>query len=90
LGKLLESFGFIKDIYASYPFHIWQFIICVPLLIFLIKYFKKHKDVRTLILLYGIFLFIFWYLSRYFNNSHLGYLSLIFIVAYFWPENEKN
>jgi len=90
LGKLLESFGFIKDIYAPYPFHIWQLIVCIPLLIFLIKYFKKHSDVKTLILVYGIFLFVFWYLSRYLNNSHLGYLSLIFITAYFWPENEKN
>jgi len=89
LGKLLESFGFIKDVYAPYPFHIWQFIICVPLLIFLINYFKKHSDVKTIIVMYGIFLFVFWYLSRYFNNSHLGYLSLIFIAAYFWPENEK-
>jgi len=90
LGKLLESFGFIKDVYAPYPFHIWQLIVCIPLLIILIKYFKKHSRIKTLILLYGIFLFVFWYLSRYFNNSHLGYLSLIFIVAYFWPENEKN
>jgi uncharacterized membrane protein len=90
LGKLLESFGFIKDIYASYPFYIWQFIICIPLLFFLIKYLRKHSNVKTLILLYGIFLFVFWYLSRYFNNSHLGYLSLVFITAYFWPENEKN
>ncbi|OGH20257.1 MAG: hypothetical protein A3D74_04440 [Candidatus Levybacteria bacterium RIFCSPHIGHO2_02_FULL_37_13] len=87
LGKLLESFGFIKDVYVFYPFHIWQIIICVPLLIFLVKYFKKHKDVKTLILLYGIFLFVFWYLSRYFNNSHLGYLSLIFVTTYFFPEN---
>jgi uncharacterized membrane protein len=89
LGKLLESFGFIKDVYAYYPFYIWQFIVGVPLFIFLIKYYRKHSDVNNLILMYGIFLFVFWYLSRYFNNSHLGYLSLIFITAYFWPENEK-
>ena len=89
LGKLLESFGFIKDIYSYYPFHIWQLILCIPLFVFLLRYFKKHSDVKTLILMYGIFLFVFWYLSRYFNNSHLGYLSVVFITAYFWPNKDE-
>jgi len=90
LGVMLNQFGFIKDVHQYYPFVIWQIIIGLPLIGYLIMYLKKYPTVNRLILVYGIFLFVFWYLSRYFNNSHLGYLSMVFITAYFWPENDNN
>jgi len=86
LGMLLYQMGIIKDVHQYYPFWIWQLIIGMPVLTALILYLKKTPSVGRLILVYGIFLFVFWYLSRYFNNSHLGYLSVVFITAYFWPE----
>lgn len=89
-GKLLLQLGAIKDAYQYYPFHIWQIVIVLPALIVLMKFFQKKPAVSRLILVYGIFLFIFWYFSRYFNNSHLGYLSLVFITAYFWPDTQKS
>lgn len=89
LGMLLNKIGVIKDLHQYYPFILWQAIIGIPLMAGLIFYLKKSSSVGRLLLVYGIFLFIFWYLSRYFNNSHLGYLSLIFIAAYFWPKNNN-
>lgn len=89
LGKLLLQLGAIKDAQQYYPFHIWQIVIGLPLFIVLIKFLRNLPTVSRLILVYGIFLFIFWYFSRYFNNSHLGYLSLVFITAYFWPDTAK-
>lgn len=89
LGKFLNQIGVIADIHQYYPFVIWQILIGLPLIIFLIRFLKEATTVSRLILAYGIFLFVFWYLSRYFNNSHLGYLSMIFVTAYFWPEKEE-
>lgn len=88
LGKLLNQMGVIKDIHQYFPFHIFQIIIGAPLIFFLIRFLKKNPTVSRLVLIYGIFLFVFWYLSRYFNNSHLGYLSMVFITAYFWPKKK--
>ncbi|MDP3998138.1 MAG: glycosyltransferase 87 family protein [bacterium] len=88
-GMLLYQFGIIKDIHAAYPFFIWQFAIGLPLLIFLIHGQRKKNTVQKLIFSYGLFLFVFWYFSRYFNNNHLAYLSMIFISAYFWPTDQK-
>ena len=88
-GKLLNDFGFIKNVNSYYPFWIWQILLGFPLLICLILWMKKNNNTRRLIISYGIFLFVFWYFSRYFNNSHLAYLSIIFITAYFWPNQEK-
>lgn len=85
LGSLLFEWGFIKDLHQYYPFHIWQILVGIPLLIVLFRFLKKAPSVARLILVYGIFLFVSWYFFRYFNNSHLGYLSMVFMTAYFWP-----
>ncbi len=90
LGSLLIQLGWIKDKFAYYPFWLWQVIICLPLAGILIWWQKKENTVQRLILSYGIFLSVFWYLSRYFNNSHLGYLSMIFVIACFWPKDQFN
>ena len=89
LGMLLSELGFITNRIAYYPFIIWQILIVLPVLFFLTRYLIKQPTVKRMIVSYGILLFVYWYLSRYFNNSHLGYISLVFITAYFWPEHEK-
>jgi len=88
LGMLLNEWRFLPNLKTYYPFIIWQIIICLPLAVLLIKFQKQSNNVRRLILVYAIFLFVYWYLSRYFNNSHMGYLSMVFITAYFWPEDK--
>ncbi len=88
-GMLLNQVGFIKNLNAYYPFWIWQAIIALPLLVVLILWQRKENSLQRLLLAYGLFLFVFWYFSRYFHNSHLGYLSMIFIAAYFWPQNSS-
>lgn len=85
LGSLLHQLGFIKDLNTSYPFIIWQVIFLTPVLLFSIWLLKKYPMVKTLIFTYGILAFSFWYMSRYFNNSHMGYLTMVFLTAYFWP-----
>lgn len=85
-GSMLLQWHIISDKFSTYPFWIWEVLIGLPLVIFLIRWQRKENTVQRLILAYGIFLFVFWYLSRYFNNSHLGYLSIVFITSYFLVE----
>ena len=89
-GKLLNQLGFIKDVHKYYPFEIWQLLIGLPLMIILLVFLKKQPNIKRLIIVYGIFLFVYWYFSRYFNNSHLAYLSVIFLTSYYWPEETEN
>lgn len=89
LGSFLHQIGVIKDTHQYYPFHIWQGLIGIPLLIALMCYLKRSPNMQRLLLAYGIFLFVFWYFSRYFNNSHIGYLSMVFTTVYFWPTHER-
>lgn len=88
LGSLLLQFKIISNKFATYPFWLWQTVVCLPLAGILIWWQKKENTVQRLLVSYGIFLFVFWYLSRYFNNSHLGFISMVFVFAYFWPKEE--
>lgn len=83
-GMVLNQLGVIGDVHGYYPFWLWQLIIGLPLLLILIRWLVKSPQVNRLIFIYGIFTLVFWYFSRYFNNSHLGYLSLVFLTAYFY------
>lgn len=87
-GKVLNQIGIIKDVHSYYPFWIFQVIVGLPIMILLIKWLRKENTIQRLFFCYLIFLFIFWYFSRYFNNSHLGYISMVLITAYFWPQKK--
>lgn len=81
LSMVLYEFGVIKDIHAYYPFILWQIGIGAPLFICLIRWVWRGPTQSKLMMSYAVFLMVFWYLSRYFNNSHLGYLSMLFVLA---------
>lgn len=89
-GMILNQMGIIKDVHTYFPFLILQVFVGVPVVVAFILWQKRENNISRLILSYGIFLFVFWYFSRYFNNSHLGYLSMVFITAYFWPKEESS
>ena len=89
LGMLLHQLGFIKDLNSSYPFVLWQVLFVVPVLVILLGFLRKFPKVKILILSYGLLVFVYWYMSRYFNNSHVGYLTMVFLTAYFWPDESE-
>jgi uncharacterized membrane protein len=81
LGMTLYELGFIRDIHAYYPFVIWQILLGVPVLIVFMRFLWRHPKQSVMMSGYAFFLLVFWYVSRYFNNSHLGYLSMLFVLG---------
>lgn len=88
-GMVLHQLGMIKDLHAYYPFWLWQLVVCLPLAVILFRWLAKSPVVWRLIACYGVFTLVFWYFSRYFNNSHLGYLSMVLIAGYGFAQIEK-
>lgn len=89
-GVLMHQLGIIKSLDEKFPFIILQIIFVTPIFVYLLKLLRKYTTVKMLIFTYGIAIFVFWYFSRYFNNSHLAYITMIFITAYFWPDEKSN
>ncbi len=81
LGMVLYEFGVIKNIHDTYPFMIWQILLGIPVLGITLWWLAKKPSLSKLILGYAVSLFVIWYTSRYFNNSHIGYLSSVFAIG---------
>lgn len=81
LSMVLKEVGIIRDIHAYYPFAIWQAVFGIPALLGLSMWLRKLPTMSKLLIAYGVLLTIIWYTSRYFNNSHLGYISMIFVLG---------
>lgn len=81
LGMVLYEFHAISDIHAYYPFIVWQVLFGLPILIVSLIWFLQKPSMWKMIIGYSLSLSVFWYLSRYFNNSHLGFLSSVFAIG---------
>lgn len=88
-GVLAHQMGWINSLTEPFPFVILQAVFCLPLLILLLKYQAKNNSIKIVIFLYAIFLFVYWYFSRYFNNSHIAYISMLVLIGYFWPDSKE-
>ncbi len=89
LGAMLHSMGVIKDIYGYYPFIVWQTVFALPVLGFSLWLLYKKPTMSRLLLGYTVSLMAIWYFSRYFNNSHVSYLSSVFILGVLKDMDEK-
>ncbi len=88
-SMILFEHGFIGNIKDYFPFTIFQLGLGLPVLGLLLLWIRKKPSISKLFLSYGVFLFIIWYFSRYFNNSHIAFLSTIFILGVLFHYEEQ-
>lgn len=88
LSMLLREFGFITDIHAYYPFIFWQALFGLPAGWLLWRWIRSAPSMSRVFISYGIFLTIIWYCSRYFNNSHVGFISMVFVLGLLKDESQ--
>lgn len=89
LSHLIYKAGLVKSIWDYFPFWIIQIIICLPLLYYLIKKQRDNNSLSWLLASYGLFLFVFWFFSRVFNDNYISFLSLVFLVSFLTEEKES-
>jgi len=104
-GKLLTSYpitgyGFsqflamtktgVESIFDYFPFWIIQFIVGIPLFYFLYRVQKRNNSLNQMLTNYGIFLFVFWLFSRFFNDNYIVFIVTIFVLAYLFEKKKTN
>ncbi len=87
---LLQAKLGVKTMQDYFPFWILQLIFGIPLILLLFKAQKKNNTLSQMMFNYGLFLFVFWFFSRFFNDNYLNVLAIIFTLAYFLKGVEKN
>lgn len=88
-SMILFEHGFIASIKDYFPFTVFQLGIGLPVLGVLQFWINKKPTISKFFLSYGVFLFIIWYFSRYFNNSHIAFLSTIFVLGVLFHYEEQ-
>ncbi len=80
----------ISNTHAFYPFMMWQLTLGMLGLVAGIAALKKYQSIGFIFIIHAVTLFLFWYTSRYFNNSHVAYIAtlLIFGVLKLWDDEK--
>lgn len=81
-GQLLVSSGTIRTMWDRYPFWIWQAVLGLPLLVILIRWQLRQNSIARMLFAYAALTTVLLFFSRYFNDSHLGMLSMLVLMAY--------
>lgn len=88
-SMVLYSLGIFSNLKQYYPFILWQLGLGIPVLIVFSWYLLRVPKLSVWFVSYGLFLFVIWYFSRYFNNSHIAFLSSIFILGIVFHYDEQ-
>ncbi|MBI4426126.1 MAG: DUF2029 domain-containing protein [Candidatus Kerfeldbacteria bacterium] len=82
LSQLMLASGVIRSSWDYYPFWIFQVIVGLPLLAVLIRRQRRDPSVSQMLTSFGLLAFALWFVSRFFNDSYVGVLSVVFLLAY--------
>lgn len=82
-SNLALAFGGVADRFQYWPFIIPELLIGGPLLWFLLRRQLRQNTMGTMLYGYGIFLLVFFFVSRFLQPNYLGYLAAVLALA-FW------
>ncbi len=82
LGQLLLTAGVIRTMWDAYPFWLFQFVLGLPALGLLLWWLRRRPTVSAMLLAYAAWTFVLQFSARYFNDSHIGALSVLLLLAY--------
>ncbi len=82
-SNLVLAFGWVQNRFEYWPFIIPQTIIGLPLLVWLLYQQARRNTLGTMLWGYGIFLFAFFFLSRFMQPNYLGFAGSALALAWF-------
>lgn len=88
-SSILRETRFLKSD-AYFPFQYLQLLLGVPTLLMCARYLKNNLRLDVLINTYAIFLFVFWFFSRFFLDNYIGFILMLFLTANLFTIMKKN
>lgn len=88
LASIMVSLGFLESPFVSFATWIPLLIIGVPIALWVFLQIKKNPTVANLVLGYALFMLVFWFCARFFHDNHIGFVSQLLLVGYFFAQEE--
>ncbi|MCL4199828.1 DUF2029 domain-containing protein [Patescibacteria group bacterium] len=88
-SPVLPKLGVVKSLYSTFPFWIIQIIAyTVSFLLYWVHTKRGSKEEKNVLFFMAFGTLMAWYFSRYFLQSHLGYIITLFTFSYFWDQKK--
>lgn len=81
-SNFVLALGYVTDRFDQWPFFLLEIAIALPLLLWFLFRQRHENTLAAACWHYGIFLFAFFYTSRFLNQNYLGYI-LAFLATGF-------
>ncbi len=73
-SNLLLAFGWVPSRFTYWPFWLPELVLGLPLMAILIKGQTSDNSLARACWSYAVFLFVFFFVSRFLNENYLGYI----------------
>ncbi len=90
-SNLVLAFGWVKSRFDVWPFWLPEVLVAAPLMIALLVRQWRANTLARALWGYALFLFAFFYVSRFLNENYLGYITAFLALGALvadasWPE----
>jgi len=82
-SNFVLALGWVPDRFALWPFWLTELLVALPLLIWFLWRQQRANTLVNASWHYGVFLFAFFYASRFLNENYLGYILAFLALAIF-------
>ncbi len=90
ISMLMLALGIVPDRLSAFPFSILQLTFGLPTIFLLWRYQARDYSPRALAGAAAIFAFVFFFFSRHFADSYLGYVLALALIGYFMDGESDN
>lgn len=75
--------GWVTDRFGQWPFWVTEIVLALPLLLWFVRRQQRAPTLSHACWHYGVFLFAFFYASRFLNENYLGYILAFLAIGLF-------
>jgi hypothetical protein len=87
LSNYLLQEGYISDMFDYFPAIFPQLFIGIPILIIITLQMRKNNSIGLMMGGYALFMFVYWFFSRFFHDNYIGYVTQLLVVALYSNKN---
>jgi hypothetical protein len=81
-SNFVLALGLVQDRFAQWPFWILEIVVALPLLLWLMRRQLNDNSIAGACWRYGVFLFAFFYVSRFLNENYLAYILAFLAIGW--------
>jgi hypothetical protein len=87
VANWMYELGLIENYTDYVPLWIIQIPLAIIMLIFMFFAQRKDNTLSRMIFNFASLIFVYWIFSRFFHDNYVGFVSQLFLIAYFLQED---